>query len=588
MCRLLLLFMQINKTTAVGDGYHIVALDRLWYNLSNISRGVFMKGLKTLTAVLLSAVLFLSGFPIYAMGSGLDLPIIEDGGTTYYNVTSKADLKTAVLYCLDNFMDQLPICFDEDKRDWDDAYGSNVVNFLDYYTKGFFTYRQYSVNTVIAYGNSANQEQVLGALELSYIDTPDELKKADDKIESIVSGISSKSTYDKLLYIAEYVCQQTEYGFKQLPDGGYDAINGVYDVLSGIRTNTVCTSYALTFQRFMEKAGINSYILANGGVHAWNIIELDGKWYGVDCTFGDLGNSFDRKYFLMGKNEMQMYNTPGANIDPVAVFAKNHKVSDQNYSASSNPPKPTESRVTSKPSETLPTESNVTSNPSDTPSESEINSSAGSSYTEKMPTDIVMVDIVQEPIINRTVFEQAKQAGLDLKLNGDTYSWTFSKETLAEITDFPESFDAGILLNNALAGEDQQKLKSMAGELPYFGFRFVYHGALPGKAKITLSLGKEFAGKTVTVYSVSDSGKPTAEANTTVGMDGTLNFDTDHCSLWFVSDKDMSAETESGGMSVWVWFIVISAIVMVVAIGGFCWWYFICRKQRGQKPTQIP
>lgn len=179
-----------------------------------------MKGLKTLTAVLLSAVLFLSGFPIYAMGSGLDLPIIEDGGTTYYNVTSKADLKTAVLYCRDNFMDQLSICFDEDKRDWDDAYGSNVVNFLDYYTKGFFTYRQYSVNTVIAYGNSANQEQVLGALELSYIDTPDELKKADDKIESIVSGISSKSTYDKLLYIAEYVCQQTEYGFKQLPDGG--------------------------------------------------------------------------------------------------------------------------------------------------------------------------------------------------------------------------------------------------------------------------------------------------------------------------------------------------------------------------------
>lgn len=47
-----------------------------------------------------------------------------------------------------------------------------------------------------------------------------------------------------------------------------------------------------------------------------------------------------------------------------------------------------------------------------------------------MPTDIVMVDIVQEPIISRTVFEQAKQAGLDLKLNGDTYSWTFSKETI--------------------------------------------------------------------------------------------------------------------------------------------------------------
>ena len=198
-------------------------------------------------------------------------------------------------------MDQLPICFDEDKRDWDDAYGSNVVNFLDYYTKGFFHLSPIQCQHRDCIWKQRESGTGFGALELSYIDTPDELKKADDKIESIVSGISSKSTYDKLLYIAEYVCQQTEYGFKQLPDGGYDAINGVYDVLSGIRTNTVCTSYALTFQRFMEKAGINSYILANGGVHAWNIIELDGTWYGVDCTFGDLGNSFDRKYFLMGK-----------------------------------------------------------------------------------------------------------------------------------------------------------------------------------------------------------------------------------------------------------------------------------------------
>ncbi len=552
-------------------------------------------------AALLTLLVLLMALPVGAAGGTLDLPTVEEGGISYYDVTSRTDLKKAVLYSADNFLEALPVCFDMKKRDWDGTYGNNVVNFLDYYTKGYFTYRGYSVNTVCAdAATMENGDYGFGTMELSYLDTQQELEKADAQIQSILSGISSKSTYDKLLYIAEYICKITEAGFEQMPDGGYDAINGVCDVLNGVRTNTVCTSYVLTFQRFMEKAGIKGYILANGGIHAWNIVELDGKWYGVDCTFGDQGDTFDRTYFLMGKDTMEMYNGEGANVEPVAIFAKDHTVSAQNYGAAS----PTTSKTTgSSASKTTPATSAPTSKPTSRPafsgSAATASDAASSALTESQTTgsalnsqpepssetDALTMDVSQEPTVGRDVFEQARKEGQALELKGESYTWTFSKETLAGLTELPDSFNTEILFDADMNDADRETLQSLAGEAPCFGFRFAYHGALPGKAAVTLALGTDFAGKTVTIYSVSDSGKATAEAQGMVSADGQLVFETDHCSLWFVTPADTPVQAPAGA-GWWIWLIVLAVVLLVAAAAVFCWWYFIRRKQKGQDPAQ--
>ena len=194
----------------------------------------------------------------------------------------------------------------------------------------------------------------------------------------------------------------------------------------------------------------------------------------------------------------------------------------------------------------------------------------------QQPTEIpeTVVDISTETVVNKSVFEQAKQAEQDLVLKGNGYSWRFSKETLAGTESFPDSFDAKITFDSELAKEDQDKLGSLAGDLTYFGFCFAYHGELLAKAEITISLGDILAGKDVTVYSVSDSGKAVPETETTVTADGTLNFETEHCSLWFISEKDSAADTNSANNH-WVWIVVIIIIVIVIAAGIFCWWYFV-------------
>ncbi|MBQ8752250.1 MAG: hypothetical protein IJZ13_04005, partial [Clostridia bacterium] len=168
---------------------------------------------------------------------------------------------------------------------------------------------------------------MFGTIDVQYLDDKAELEKADAIIDGILQKIASYELYDKLLYIADYICNATQYGSQELPGGGYDAINGAYDVLTGVRTNTVCTSYALTFQRFMERADIDSYLLSNN-YHVWNLVLVDGLWYGIDCT-SDAGNKIDRSSFLMGSQSMARY--PTDQLDPVSVFAKEHKISKTDY-----------------------------------------------------------------------------------------------------------------------------------------------------------------------------------------------------------------------------------------------------------------
>jgi transglutaminase-like putative cysteine protease len=53
---------------------------------------------------------------------------------------------------------------------------------------------------------------------------------------------------------------------------------------------TVCQGYALLTYRLLQGAGIPNRIVegtVNTGSHAWNLVNLDGKWYHLDTTFDD-------------------------------------------------------------------------------------------------------------------------------------------------------------------------------------------------------------------------------------------------------------------------------------------------------------
>ncbi len=188
----------------------------------------------------------------------------------------------------------------------------NVTNFDYTQDKLYFSYAEYSPSTLCMTGYHHDFENrcEYGDIEITYIDSAEELQKGDAMLDAELKKAASLSKKETMRYVADYICRTVDAGFQQMPGGGYDTINGVYDLMTGVRTNVVCSSFAFLFQRFMERAGYQSFIATNEN-HAWNVVELDGKWYGVDCTFGDNGPQMEDDYFLMGMDRLQGYVMPG-------------------------------------------------------------------------------------------------------------------------------------------------------------------------------------------------------------------------------------------------------------------------------------
>lgn len=109
-------------------------------------------------------------------------------------------------------------------------------------------------------------------------------KKINKAVKECLSGISmSASDYEKAKYIFEYLVKSIDY-----EEGAEDGQN-ICSAL--INRQSVCAGYARSAQLLLQKLGIPCIYVTgtidDGGSHAWNIIQCDGKYYHFDATFGD-------------------------------------------------------------------------------------------------------------------------------------------------------------------------------------------------------------------------------------------------------------------------------------------------------------
>lgn len=122
-------------------------------------------------------------------------------------------------------------------------------------------------------------------------------------VAQLVPQFNTGSTYDKIKAVHDYICNTVSYSFETRDNYvGYD-YRSAYDAL--VSQQGVCTSYALLFQKFMDQMGIPCYIAhgtLNGVGHAWNIVQLDGQWYHMDCTNSDPRGRIPNQYYLRGAN----------------------------------------------------------------------------------------------------------------------------------------------------------------------------------------------------------------------------------------------------------------------------------------------
>lgn len=146
-----------------------------------------------------------------------------------------------------------------------------------------------------------------------------QLALADEIISHMEPGLSPAEQY---AYFFRYLQEHTEYytdrdkGYTSVPEDFYGIVVSSYQedypyvtAYGALKDGLAnCSGYALAFDLLAKRAGLPSLVVqgfleTDGDLregHAWNMVQLEGKWYQIDVTRGDFlfgsGEEWHRQY----------------------------------------------------------------------------------------------------------------------------------------------------------------------------------------------------------------------------------------------------------------------------------------------------
>lgn len=148
-------------------------------------------------------------------------------------------------------------------------------------------------------GIQVAQKGDLCVVQLKRVSTVEEENAVDAIVAQYIPLLQGMSTQEQIIAVHDFICNQVTYS-DETALGNAD-FSSAYDGLAS--GQGVCTTYALLFQKFMDQLGIPCYV-ATGNVrgtgHAWNVVNVDGSWYHVDCTWDDQSYGIIYNWCLAG------------------------------------------------------------------------------------------------------------------------------------------------------------------------------------------------------------------------------------------------------------------------------------------------
>lgn len=132
-----------------------------------------------------------------------------------------------------------------------------------------------------------------------------------EKTQEITAGAKAYATdRERILYVHDYLVTHTVYDTAGAASISAEGPLGLYSTAYGciVDGSAVCQGYAEAFKLLMQQLDIPCGIcsgMAGGESHAWNWVQLDGKYYWIDVTWDDptsedgSSDSLDHGYFLI-------------------------------------------------------------------------------------------------------------------------------------------------------------------------------------------------------------------------------------------------------------------------------------------------
>jgi transglutaminase-like putative cysteine protease len=172
---------------------------------------------------------------------------------------------------------------------------NDVINKDDYI---HYTLENYS------YVYEGYEGDVTIKFNLHYTETKWQADYVTYRVDEILGEIVTEDmdAYQKEKAIHDYIVLNVKYDTTFTEKSAYAALaNG----------NTVCQGYALLAYKMLNRAGIETRIIEGTAEapHLWNLVQLDGRWYHLDCTWDDPVSSRDDfisyKYFNLTDEQIR-------------------------------------------------------------------------------------------------------------------------------------------------------------------------------------------------------------------------------------------------------------------------------------------
>ncbi|MGQ7461483.1 transglutaminase domain-containing protein [Streptococcus suis] len=138
----------------------------------------------------------------------------------------------------------------------------------------------------------------IGFSDLSNPIYPDDVEQVSWQLvnlaRTIIEQAPQGSDYEMVKFFYETIIKQTNYDLEALSNDSLSwKEQGITSVL--LERKSVCAGYSRTFQYLCKLAGIDCIYVSgmanseqgNQIGHAWNLVQIDGQYYGIDTTWGD-------------------------------------------------------------------------------------------------------------------------------------------------------------------------------------------------------------------------------------------------------------------------------------------------------------
>lgn len=173
-----------------------------------------------------------------------------------------------------------------------------IDDIIPYYGNGIRAF-DYTEGESIDLINPMSEEETRALVEL----VSGKVGEAESQItDGMTDAQKALAIHDYLVYNCAY--DYDNYINGTIPQDSYRC--------SGMLINGtgVCQGYAMAFQYFMMREGIECHVTSSASMnHAWNIVKIDGSYYHVDCTWDDpVPDSPGRaghSHFLASDSKMQ-------------------------------------------------------------------------------------------------------------------------------------------------------------------------------------------------------------------------------------------------------------------------------------------